>query len=97
MNVDSNVFDNFLRYFLNFWIEPCSSSLTEISANMVSNSGTNKDDCGPNCSFLKEYLDNHVLEMNELMKSFEEKRKIDDKKRANLCARIDEKVRLLFA
>ena len=64
---------------------------------MVSNSGTNKDDCGPNCSFLKEYLDNHVLEVNELMNSFEEKRKIDDKKRANLCARIDEKVRLLFA
>ena len=64
---------------------------------MVSSSGTNKDDCGPNCSSLKEYLDNHVLEINELMKSFEEKRKIDDKKRANLCARIDEKVRLLFA
>ena len=53
---------------------------------------TNAVDCGPNCPLLQEYLDGHVVEMNNWMKAFEELKKADEKRRANICARIDAKV-----
>ena len=68
-----------------------STSATS-SSNALSTNADNTDDCGPNCRFRREYLDGHVLETNGWMKAFEQRKKTDDKKRPNLCARIDAKL-----
>ena len=70
--------------------QPSTSATT--SSSTLPTLADNAVDCGPNCPLLQEYLDGHVVEMNNWMKAFEEMKKPDEKRRANICARIDAKV-----